>query len=277
MSRPGKKRKMPAKPEKPRIDSSLQAFERAFQNRLGQRPIEWITAKLQNGSELSAIQSLFEIMSAEIELQYNCAMQPFSHYYEQCQIEKDVTPMRKKTMQQYNKLVRDRIPEIIEASGKTCTCETLSQERYLEMLDGKLNEELAEYQQSKSLEELADLLEVMGAVVKARGFTWEELTAIRKKKLEARGGFEKRILLKEVYEGTPCTTGEPRREPQKTLPKNAGKPWTELEDQKLTDEFDSKMPITTIAIEHGRTKGAIESRLARLGKISKPQTESSDK
>lgn len=70
MSRPGKKRKMPAKPEKPRIDSSLQAFERAFQNRLGQRPIEWITAKLQNGSELSAIQSLFEIMSAEIELQY---------------------------------------------------------------------------------------------------------------------------------------------------------------------------------------------------------------
>ncbi len=91
MSRPGKKRKMPAKSEKPRIDSSLQAFERAFQNRLGQRPIEWITAKLQNGSELSAIQSLFEIMSAEIELQYNCAMQPFSHYYEQCQIEKDVT------------------------------------------------------------------------------------------------------------------------------------------------------------------------------------------
>lgn len=200
MSRPGKKRKMPAKPEKPRIDSSLQAFERAFQNRLGQRPIEWITAKLQNGSELSAIQSLFEIMSAEIELQYNCAMQPFSHYYEQCQIEKDVTPMRKKTMQQYNKLFRDRIPEIIEKDGKTCICETLSREQYIAMLDAKLNEELAEYQQSKALEELADLLEVMDAVVKARGYTWEQLTDIRKKKKEERGGFEKRILLKEVYE-----------------------------------------------------------------------------
>ena len=50
------------------------------------------------------------------------------------------------------------------------------------------------------VEELADLLEVMGAVVKARGYTWDELTTVRKKKREERGGFEKRILLKEVYE-----------------------------------------------------------------------------
>lgn len=70
----------------------------------------------------------------------------------------------------YNKLVRNRIPGIIEAEGKTCVIETLSDERYLEMLDAKLNEELAEYQESKSLEEMADLLEVMGAVVKARGW-----------------------------------------------------------------------------------------------------------
>ena len=47
----------------------------------------------------------------------------------------------------YNKLVRDKIPQIIEASGKTCETEVLSDERYLEMLDKKLNEELAEYQQ----------------------------------------------------------------------------------------------------------------------------------
>ena len=45
----------------------------------------------------------------------------------------------------YNKLVRDRIPEIIEADGKKCVCETLSQEQYIAMLDAKLNEELAEY------------------------------------------------------------------------------------------------------------------------------------
>lgn len=69
----------------------------------------------------------------------------------------------------YHKLVRDRIPEIIEADGKTCVCETLSDENYISLLDQKLNEELTEYQESKSLEELADLLEVMQAVVKARG------------------------------------------------------------------------------------------------------------
>ena len=46
---------------------------------------------------------------------------------------------------QYNKLVRDRIPEIIEASGKRCVYSTLSDEEYLARLDEKLNEELAEY------------------------------------------------------------------------------------------------------------------------------------
>ena len=108
--------------------------------------------------------------------------------------------LKAKAPKEYSKLVRDRIPEIIESSGKKCICETLSHEEYIAMLDAKLNEELGEYQESKSLEELADLLEVMGAVVKARGYTWEQLTAIRKKKRDERGGFEKRILLKEVYE-----------------------------------------------------------------------------
>lgn len=72
--------------------------------------------------------------------------------------------------------------------------------RTSQLLDEKLNEELAEYQESKSLEELADLLEVMGAVVAARGWTWDELTALRKEKRRQRGGFAKKILLKEVSE-----------------------------------------------------------------------------
>ena len=100
----------------------------------------------------------------------------------------------------YHKLVRDRIPEIIENQGKTCVTEVLSQAEYLEMLDLKLNEELAEYQESKSLEELADLLEVMESVVNARGYTWQQLTEIRDEKRQKRGGFENRILLKEVLE-----------------------------------------------------------------------------
>ena len=100
----------------------------------------------------------------------------------------------------YHKLVRDRIPEIIEASGKACVTEVLPKEAYIQALDAKLSEELTEYQQSKSLEELADLLEVMGAVVKARGYTWEELDRIRKEKRARRGGFEKKLFLVEVTE-----------------------------------------------------------------------------
>lgn len=101
---------------------------------------------------------------------------------------------------QYQKLVRDRIPEIIESDGKTCIWETLSDTDYLCQLEEKLNEELGEYQQSKSLEELADLLEVVQAVVKARGWTWEELEQVRAEKAAKRGGFEKKILLKAVRE-----------------------------------------------------------------------------
>ena len=114
------------------------------------------------------------------------------HYVADFQI-----PMKR---MQYHKLVRDKIPQIIRAQGKTCVTEILPEETYREMVDAKLQEELTEYQESKSLEELADLLEVMEAAVKARGYTWEELLAVRDEKREKRGGFEDRILLKEVIE-----------------------------------------------------------------------------
>lgn len=63
----------------------------------------------------------------------------------------------------HHKLVRDRIPEIIEASGNTCATEILSDEEYLRVVDAKLDEELAEYHKDQNLEELADLLEVIHA------------------------------------------------------------------------------------------------------------------
>lgn len=100
----------------------------------------------------------------------------------------------------YNKLVRDRIPEIIESTGKRCTTEILSAEDYLRMIDAKLDEELAEYHKDQNIEELADLLEVIRAAVIARGYTIEDLERVRAEKAMKRGGFEKRILLKEVYE-----------------------------------------------------------------------------
>ena len=98
----------------------------------------------------------------------------------------------------YNKLVRDKIPEIIEASGKTCETEILSGDEYLQMLDKKLDEELAEYHREKNIEELADLLEVLYATAKVRGYSIEELEQVRVEKQKARGGFDKKILLKSV-------------------------------------------------------------------------------
>ena len=100
----------------------------------------------------------------------------------------------------YDKLVRDKIPEIIEKSGKQCEMEILSDEKYLEMIDKKLDEELAEYHKDQNIEELADLLEVIRAATIARGYTLEELEAVRAKKAEKRGGFAKKILLIETIE-----------------------------------------------------------------------------
>lgn len=100
----------------------------------------------------------------------------------------------------YHKLVRDRIPEIIEASGKSCVTEILSDADYLELLDAKLDEELAEYHKDQNVEELADLLEVIYAAAKARGYTLEQLEVVRAEKASKRGAFEKKILLKEVIE-----------------------------------------------------------------------------
>lgn len=100
----------------------------------------------------------------------------------------------------YNKLVRNRIPEIIEASGKNCVTEVLTDEAYLKMLDAKLDEELAEYHADQNIEELADLLEVIRACAIARGHSVEELEQVRAGKAAKRGSFEKKILLKEVIE-----------------------------------------------------------------------------
>ena len=100
----------------------------------------------------------------------------------------------------YNKLVRNKIPKIIENDGKTCEIEVLSDEDYIKMIDAKLDEELAEYHKDQNLEELADLLEVIHAATVARGYSIDELEALRAKKAEKRGGFEDKIFLKRVIE-----------------------------------------------------------------------------
>ena len=100
----------------------------------------------------------------------------------------------------YSKLVRDRIPEIIETSGKTCVTVILPDDEYLRMIDAKLDEELAEYHKDQNIEELADLIEVIYAAAIARGYTIEQLEKVRAEKAEKRGSFHKKILLVEVTE-----------------------------------------------------------------------------
>lgn len=98
-------------------------------------------------------------------------------------------------MKTFNKLVRDKIPEIIEADGRTCKTHILTDEEYLAALEEKLNEEVAEYQKDKNLEEMADVLEVLQAICIARGYSLVELEILRKKKANDRGGFSKKIFL----------------------------------------------------------------------------------
>lgn len=103
-------------------------------------------------------------------------------------------------MKVYNKLVRDRIPEIIEADDKVCKTHVLSNDAYIAALETKLNEEVAEYQADKNLEEMVDVLEVLQALCVARGYSLDELEAMRAKKAYERGGFKERIFLEYVEE-----------------------------------------------------------------------------
>lgn len=103
-------------------------------------------------------------------------------------------------MKIYNKLVRDKIPEIIAADNKTCITKILSDQEYLEMLNKKLQEELNEYLENNNIEELADLQEVLLAILDAKGITFTQFETIRKTKVAQRGAFKKKILLERVEE-----------------------------------------------------------------------------
>lgn len=98
-------------------------------------------------------------------------------------------------MIRYDKLVRDRIPEMIQAAGKQCEVRVLDDVEYAHRLDQKLAEELAEYQGSGELEELADLVELVEAIAAARGMDWAGFESLRREKHLKRGGFSERLLL----------------------------------------------------------------------------------
>ena len=104
-------------------------------------------------------------------------------------------------MKTYNKLVRDKITDIIKNNGKNCVTRILSDNEYLESLNTKLQEELKEYLESNDIEELADLEEVLRAILEAKKVNYNDFERIRNDKVEKRGSFKNKIFLVGIDDG----------------------------------------------------------------------------
>ena len=98
----------------------------------------------------------------------------------------------------YNKLVRDRIPEIIRADGLEPKTRILNEKEYLKELIKKLREEVEEFAEKPSAEELADIKEVMIALRQALDIHAGELEDVRRRKATTNGRFKQRIFLEDV-------------------------------------------------------------------------------
>jgi predicted house-cleaning noncanonical NTP pyrophosphatase (MazG superfamily) len=102
-------------------------------------------------------------------------------------------------MKTYDKLVRDRIPEIIEGrGGKASFRDCADDDEYLVRLIAKLREEVDEFDRDRNAEELADVLEVVKALCLRLGLDPLDVERLREKKAAERGGFAKRLILVEA-------------------------------------------------------------------------------
>ena len=101
----------------------------------------------------------------------------------------------------YNKLVRDKIPEIIEKDNCKAITRILNNEEYINELNKKLKEETNEYLQDNNVEELADIIEVIYAILDSKNITINEIEKIRQEKATKRGAFKEKIFLEKVIEG----------------------------------------------------------------------------
>ena len=104
----------------------------------------------------------------------------------------------------YNKLVRDLIPQVVEAAGKKPITCVLAPEEHLKEIKLKMQEEALEFQQAddqqEAIEELADILELVHASLAVYGVSYEQLENVRVQKKEKRGGFSEGIYLIEVQD-----------------------------------------------------------------------------
>lgn len=101
-------------------------------------------------------------------------------------------------MKEYNKLVRDKIPEIIRADGKECEIRVAEGKEKYDLLEKKLMEEVNEFLEDKNLEELADVMEVLFGLAREMEYSEEDLIRKREEKKRERGGFEEGVILKGV-------------------------------------------------------------------------------
>lgn len=103
----------------------------------------------------------------------------------------------------YDKLVRDKIPQIISDQGKKAIFRVASKSETQEYLEKKLREELDEYLESRDIGELVDIYEVLIALADAQGISWFSLNErVNRKRVEA-GAFDNRIILLEVLDDIP--------------------------------------------------------------------------
>ena len=98
-------------------------------------------------------------------------------------------------MKQYNKLVRDKIPEIMKNQGKEFTTRVLGEEEYRVELNKKLQEEVKEYIEDNNVEELADIVQVVYGILDSMGVSREEFESVRNNKVQKRGAFKEKIFL----------------------------------------------------------------------------------
>lgn len=98
----------------------------------------------------------------------------------------------------YNKLVRDKIPEVIRAKGQTPVWHVADEAEYWTKLKAKLAEEMGEFVRDESVNEVADVLEVIDAIIAYKKFDRAEIDQAKRKKFDERGGFGGRIILDEA-------------------------------------------------------------------------------
>lgn len=101
-------------------------------------------------------------------------------------------------MKVYNKLVRDKIPDIIKSEGRTVKTKILNKDEYRNELNKKLQEEVKEYLEDNNVEELADIVEVIYGILNSMDISIEKFESVRKEKVKKRGGFQNKIFLEET-------------------------------------------------------------------------------